>query len=94
MQFQRDMEAARVAAQPDPVTKAVGGAVAKIGGAALGALMPGAGALGGSAAGVGAGVPQSAFDFGYGSVSGGSTPATTPSYGRQFLANLGQSLMK
>ena len=96
-QFQRDYAAAQVAAQPDPVTRAVGGAVAKIGGAALGALMPGAGALGGaggSAAGVGAGVPQSAFDFGYGSVSGGSPSVTTPSYGRQFLANLGQSLMK
>ncbi len=96
-QFQRDMAAAQVAAQPDPVTRAVGGAVAKIGGAALGALMPGAGALGGaggSAAGVGAALPQSAFNnFGYGSVSGGSSAATTPSYGRQFLANLGQSMM-
>jgi len=100
-QFQRDMEAARIAAQPDPVTKAVGGAVAKIGGAALGALIPGAGALGaaagGSAGAVGAGIPQSDFSFGYGTTSSGNTGSgssqSQPGYGRRFLANLGQSLM-
>ena len=66
--FERDMAAAQIAAQPDPVTRAVGGAVAKIGGAALGALIPGAGSLGaaagGSAGSVGAGPqPFSTSDF-------------------------------
>jgi hypothetical protein len=95
-QFQRDYAAAQVAAQPDPVTRAVGGAVAKIGGAALGALMPGAGALGGaggSAAAVGGGGIISQRNVS--AIMGDSqTPSRGRQYGRQFLANLGQSLMK
>jgi len=99
--FERDMEAARIAAQPDPVVKGIAGTVAKIGGAALGALIPGAGSLGaaagGSAGAVGAGIPQSDFSFGYDTTFSGATgygsSQSQPGYGRRFLANLGQSLM-
>jgi hypothetical protein len=98
--FQRDMEAARIAAQPDPVTRAVGGAVAKIGGAALGALIPGAGALGaalgGSAGSVGAGPqPFSTSDFRVtpDSYQYPGSSQSQPGYGRRFLANLGKAFM-
>jgi len=50
MEYQRDLEAAQVAAQPDPVTKGIALVAAKVVGSALGAGLPG-----GSAAAVGAG---------------------------------------
>jgi hypothetical protein len=62
------MEAARIAAQPDPLVKGIAGTVGKIGGAALGAFIGSrAGAMssaGGSAGAVGAGPqPFSTSDF-------------------------------
>jgi hypothetical protein len=98
--FERDMEAARIAAQPDPLVKGIAGTVGKIGGAALGALIGGpAGAVsGGSAGAVGAGIPQSDFSFGYDTTFSGATgygsSQSQPRYGRRFLANLGKAFME
>lgn len=101
-QFQRDMAAAKVAAQPDPLVKGIAGTVAKIGGAALGALIPGVGAglgaaAGGSAGSVGA-APPIDFGFNYGTTSSGGFGSVSgqeqPGYGRRFLANLGKAFME
>lgn len=62
-QFQRDMAAAQVAAQADPLVKGIAGTVAKIGGAALGGPAGAAlgSQLGGSAGAVGAGPATASF---------------------------------
>lgn len=98
--FERDMEAARIAAQPDPLVKGIAGTVGKVAGAALGALIPGAGALGaaagGSAGAVGAGPqPFSTSDFRVtpDSYQYPGSSQSRPGYGRQFLANLGKAFM-
>lgn len=98
--FQRDLEAAKIAAQPDPLVKGIAGTVGKVAGAALGALIPGAGALGsaagGSAGAVGAGPqPFSTSDFRVtpDSYQFPGSSQSQPRYGRRFLANLGKAFM-
>lgn len=104
LRYQRDLEAAKVAAQADPVTKGLVDVGVKVAGAALGAGLGGGmgSSLGTSlasagASGIGTGIPQSSFSFGYGSGGGsmgGSVSGTAqPGFWKQFGRNLAGSMM-
>ena len=73
-QYQRDMSAAQVAAQPDPMMAAIGGSLSNIGGMALGSgmgSMMGGGGGGGQGGGGGGGFTINMGGGGYGVGSGG-----------------------
>jgi len=104
LRYQRDLEAAKVAAQADPVTKGLVDVGVKVAGAALGAGLGGGmgSSLGTSLAsaggsGIGTGIPQSSFSFGYGSGGGsmgGSVSGNAqPGFWKQFGRNLAGSMM-
>ena len=104
LRYQRDLEAAKVAAQADPVTKGLVDVGVKVAGAALGAGLGGGmgSSLGTSlasagASGIGTGIPQSSFSFGYGSGGGsmgGSVSGTAqPGFWKRFGQGLAGSMM-
>lgn len=68
-QYNRDMAAAQVAAQPDPMMAAIGGSLSNIGGIALGGAM---GGMGGKGGGGGGGFTINMGGGGYG-IGGGSS---------------------
>ena len=74
-QYQRDMAAAQVAAQPDPMMAAIGGSLSNIGGMAfgsgMGGMMGGGGGGGGQGGGGGGGFTINMGGGGYGVGSGG-----------------------
>jgi hypothetical protein len=74
-QYQRDMAAAQVAAQPDPMMAAIGGSLSNIGGMAfgggMGSMMGGGGGGGGMGGGGGGGFTINMGGGGYGVGSGG-----------------------
>ena len=71
-QYQRDMAAAQVAAQPDPMMAAIGGSLSNIGGMALGSgmgsMMGGGGGGGGGGQGGGGGITVNYGGYGGGNV--------------------------
>ena len=74
-QYNRDMAAAQVAAQPDPMMAAIGGSLSNIGGMAfgsgMGGMMGGGGGGGGQGGGGGGGFTINMGGGGYGVGSGG-----------------------
>jgi len=96
LRFQRDMKAAEIAAQPDPVTKGLVDVGVKIAGSAIGAgLGGGMGSSLASAAGSG-GVPfapQYSLPAGYSGPTLGTPPNAQPSFLKKFLGNIGTSMM-
>ena len=74
-QYQRDMAAAQVAAQPDPMMAAIGGSLSNIGGMAfgsgMGGMMGGGGGGGGQGGGGGGGFTINMGGGGYGVGGGG-----------------------
>ena len=107
--YQRDLEAAKVAAQADPVVKGLASVGAKVAGSAIGAAIGGpAGAqmgsqMGGSMFDGGRPPYQPQYSLpggyagpslGYGSGGGGSVSGTAqPGFFKRFLGNLGSSMM-
>ena len=79
-QYQRDMAAAQVAAQPDPMMAAIGGSLSNIGGMAFGGAMGGMGGMGGGGGGQGGGggggftINMGGGGYGVGSGGGGYYP--------------------
>jgi hypothetical protein len=71
-QYQRDMAAAQVAAQPDPMMAAIGGSLSNIGGMAfgsgMGGMMGGGGGGGGQGGGGGGGITVNYGGYGGGNV--------------------------
>jgi hypothetical protein len=71
-QYQRDMAAAQVAAQPDPMMAAIGGSLSNIGGMAfgsgMGGMMGGGGGGGGQGGGGGGGITVNYGGYGSGNV--------------------------
>jgi hypothetical protein len=74
-QYNRDMAAAQVAAQPDPMMAAIGGSLSNIGGMAfgsgMGGMMGGGGGGGGQGGGGGGGFTINMGGGGYGVGGGG-----------------------
>jgi hypothetical protein len=79
-QFQRDMAAAEIAAQPDPVTKGLVDAGVKIAGSAIGA-------------GLGGGMGSSLASAAGSGPTLGTPPNAQPSFLKKFLGNIGSSMM-